>query len=70
MKKIIIFLSTLSFVLLGLQQVEAKRVMELKIGKGEAKVNLLEGSAEGSSSGEESMAFLEDGRHAQRRRRG
>ncbi len=45
MKKIIIFLSALSFVLLGLQQVEAKRVVELKIGHGEAKVNLLEGLA-------------------------
>lgn len=34
MKKNIIFLSVLSFVLFGLQQAEAKGVMELKIGKG------------------------------------
>jgi len=46
MKKIIIFLFMVSFVLTGFQQVEAKRVMELKIGKGEAKINLLEGSAQ------------------------
>ncbi len=45
MKKIIGFLCLLSFVLLGFQQLEAKRVMELKIGKGEAKVNFLQGPA-------------------------
>ena len=44
MKKIIVFLCVLSFVLLGLQQVDAKRIMELKIGRGETKVNLLQGS--------------------------
>ncbi len=54
MKIIIIFLSTLSFVLFGLQQVEAKRVMELKIGKGEAKVNFLEGSAQVLPDGKKS----------------
>jgi hypothetical protein len=46
MNKNIIFLAILLFMLLGSQQVEAKRVMDLKIGKGEAKVSFLEGSAE------------------------
>jgi hypothetical protein len=58
MKKIIIFLSTLSFVLLGLQQVEAKRVMELKIGKGEARVNFLEGSAQVLPTGKKAWRSL------------
>jgi ferric-dicitrate binding protein FerR (iron transport regulator) len=44
MKKIMACVCVLSFVLLGLQQVDAKRIMELKIGRGEAKVNLLQGS--------------------------
>lgn len=46
MKKIIILLCTVSFVLICFQQIEAKRVMELRIGRGEAKVNFLEGSAQ------------------------
>ncbi|HVO66417.1 MAG TPA: FecR family protein [Syntrophales bacterium] len=45
MKKNIIILCILSFVLFDLQQVEAKKAMELVIGKGEAKVNLMEGLA-------------------------
>jgi len=44
MKKVIIFLFILSFV--GLYQADAKRLMELKIGKGEAKVSQLYGSAQ------------------------
>jgi hypothetical protein len=58
MKKIIIFLSTLLFVLFGTAQVEAKRVMELKIGKGEAKVNLLEGSAQILPAGKKAWRYL------------
>lgn len=46
MRKIIIFLFVLSFVFIGVQETAAKRIMELKIGKGEAKVNALEGSAQ------------------------
>ncbi|HYA14426.1 MAG TPA: FecR family protein [Syntrophales bacterium] len=46
MKKNIIILCVFLFVLFDLQQVEAKKVMELVIGKGEAKVNLLEGIVE------------------------
>ena len=46
MKKTIIILCLLSFVLSDLQQVEAKRVMELVIGKGEAIVNIMEGPVE------------------------
>jgi hypothetical protein len=61
MKKIIIFLFTLSFVLIGFQQIEAKRVMELKIGKGEAKVNFLEGSAKVLPAGKKAWRFLKMG---------
>jgi ferric-dicitrate binding protein FerR (iron transport regulator) len=61
MKKIIVFLFTLSFVLIGFQQVDAKRVMELKIGKGEAKVNLLEGSVKFLPSGKKAWRTLKMG---------
>ncbi|MEN6321522.1 MAG: FecR family protein [Syntrophaceae bacterium] len=61
MKKIIVLLVTLSFVLIGFQQVEAKRVMELKIGKGEAKVNLIEGSVKVLSSGKKAWRTLRVG---------
>jgi len=61
MKKIIILLVALSFVLIGFQQVEAKRVMELKIGKGEAKVNVLVGSAKILPSGKKAWRTLRIG---------
>jgi hypothetical protein len=61
MKKNIIFLSLLSFVIFGLQQVEAKRVMEIKIGKGEAKVNHLEGLAEVIPAGKTAWRSLRMG---------
>ena len=46
MKRIIMLLCMVSFVLVCFHQAEAKRVMELRIGKGEAKVSFLEGSAQ------------------------
>jgi len=61
MKKIIIFLCVLSFVLLGLQQVDAKRIMELKIGRGEAKVNLLQGSVKVLLAGTKKWRSLKAG---------
>lgn len=47
MKKIIIFLFMFMCALIftGIDQVDAKRLMELKIGKGEARVTKLDGSA-------------------------
>jgi hypothetical protein len=61
MKKIIIFLFTVSFVLIGFQQTEAARIMELKISKGEARVNLLEGYAKVLSSGKKPWRSLKMG---------
>lgn len=58
MKKIIVLLVALSFVLIGFQQVEAKRMMELKIGKGEAKVNFIEGSVKVLPSGKKAWRTL------------
>lgn len=61
MKKIIIFLCVLSFVLCGLQQVDAKRIMELKIGRGEAKVSLLQGSVKVLLAGTKKWRSLKAG---------
>lgn len=61
MKKIIIFLFMLSFVLTSFQQVEAKRIMELKIGRGEAKVNLLQGSVKVLPAGTKKWRSLKAG---------
>jgi hypothetical protein len=58
MKKIIILLLVLSFVLIGVQEMAAKRIMELKIGKGEAKVNVLEGSAQILRAGKKTWRSL------------
>jgi hypothetical protein len=58
MKKIIIFLCVLSFVLIGFQAMAAKRIMELKIGRGEAKVNVLEGSAQILQAGKKTWRSL------------
>ncbi len=58
MKKIIIFLCVLSFVLIGFQAMAAKRIMELKIGRGEAKVNILEGSAQILQAGKKTWRSL------------
>ncbi|MGZ3606924.1 MAG: FecR family protein [Syntrophales bacterium] len=46
MKRITFFLCLISFVLIGYQVTAAKRTMELKIGRGEAKVNALQGSVQ------------------------
>jgi len=46
MKKAAIVFIVMSFVFVGSQSMGARRVMELKIGKGEAKVNFLDGSAQ------------------------
>jgi FecR protein len=58
MKKNIIILCALLFVLFDLQQAEAKRVMELLIGKGEAKVKLLEGLVEVLPAGKMAWRLL------------
>jgi hypothetical protein len=58
MKKIIIFLCVLSFVLIGFQAMAARRIMELKIGRGEAKVNVLEGSAQILQAGKKTWRSL------------
>jgi hypothetical protein len=46
MKKAIIFLFIFTLMFIGIDQANAKRLMELKIGKGEARVNQLDGSAQ------------------------
>jgi ferric-dicitrate binding protein FerR (iron transport regulator) len=61
MKKIIIFLCVLSFVLIGFQAMAAKRIMELKIGRGEAKVNVLEGSVQILQAGKKTWRSLKLG---------
>ena len=58
MKKITFFLFVLSFVLIGSQVMAAKRIMELKIGRGEAKVNVLEGSAQVLQAGKKTWRSL------------
>src|SRR5271157_3753698 len=61
MKKIILFLCVISFVLMGSQVLAAKRIMELKIGRGEAKVNVLEGSAQILQAGKKTWRSLNMG---------
>jgi hypothetical protein len=61
MKKIIMLLCVLSFVLIGLDQVDAKRVMELKIGRGDAKVSLVKGSVKVLHTGTKKWRSLKGG---------
>ena len=58
MKKLVIFLCVLSFVLIGFQAMAARRIMELKIGRGEAKVNVLEGFAQILQAGKKTWRSL------------
>jgi hypothetical protein len=58
MKKIIFFLCVVSFVLAGSHVLAAKRIMELKIGRGEAKVNVMEGSAKILQAGKKTWRSL------------
>jgi len=58
MKKIVIFLCVLSFLLIGFQGMAARRIMEMKIGRGEAKVNVLEGSAQFLQPGKKTWRSL------------
>jgi hypothetical protein len=58
MKKIIFFIFVLSFVLIGSQVMAAKRIMELKIGRGEAKVSVMEGSAQILPAGKKTWRAL------------
>ncbi len=62
MKKIVIFSCVLSFVLIGFQATAAKKIMELKIGRGDAKVNILEGSAQILQAGKKTWRSLNHGR--------
>jgi hypothetical protein len=61
MKKTIFFLCIMSFVLVGSQVFAAKRIMELKIGRGEAKVNVLEGSVQILQVGKKTWRSLNAG---------
>ncbi len=61
MKKIIFFLCIMSFVLVSSQVLAAKRIMELKIGRGEAKVNVLDGSAQILQAGKKTWRSLNMG---------
>jgi hypothetical protein len=58
MKKIVISLCVLSFVLIGFQATAAKKIMELKIGRGDAKVNILEGSVQILQAGKKTWRSL------------
>src|SRR5271157_5803915 len=57
MKKITFFLCVISFMLIG-SQVAAKRTIELKIGRGEAKVNVLKGSVQILPAGKKTWRAL------------
>ena len=61
MKKIVIFLCVLSFVVIGFKAMAARRIMELKIGRGEAKVNVLDGSAQFLQAGKKTWRSLNHG---------
>ena len=61
MKKTIFFLCIMSFVLVGSQALAAKRIMDLKIGRGEAKVNVLEESAQILQAGKKAWRSLNMG---------
>jgi hypothetical protein len=58
MKKTIIFLFLFSLMFAGFDQADAKRLMELKIGQGEARVNRLDGSAQVLRSGKTTWRSL------------
>ncbi|MGZ6248440.1 MAG: FecR family protein [Syntrophales bacterium] len=58
MKRITFFLCLISFVLIGYQVTAAKRTMELKIGRGEAKVNALQGSVQILQAGKKTWRSL------------
>ncbi|MGZ6236148.1 MAG: FecR family protein [Syntrophales bacterium] len=58
MKRITFFLCLISFVLIGYQVTAAKRTMELKIGRGEAKVNVLQGSVQILQAGKKTWRSL------------
>ena len=61
MKRITFFLCIISIVLIGYQVTAAKRTMELKIGRGEAKVNALEGSVQILQAGKKTWRVLKFG---------
>lgn len=58
MKKTIIFLFMLSLIFAGFDRADARRLMELKIGKGEARINRLDGSAQVLRSGKTTWRSL------------
>jgi hypothetical protein len=58
MKKTIILLLMFFLIFAGFDQADAKRLMELKIGKGEARVNQLEGTAQVLRSGKTTWRSL------------
>lgn len=58
MKKTVIFLFMFSLMFMGVDRANAQKLMELKIGRGEAKVNRLDGSAKVLPAGKKAWRIL------------